>query len=843
MRRSARWSRVTSHSLVPTRISRADRELFLSKGKCLHLSGLTPEPLTADDDYKLLRLGIGFTNMVARATKGSADLTRKEIKEGSLILLEKLKKYKPKIAVFNGKLIYEVFSGKKEFGFGRQPQLLEGTSTYMWVMPSSSARCAQLPRAADKVPYYAALKKFRDYLNGTITHLDESDIVFADTKLKKREHEGGLGGGLLGGEDKKGQLGGVTAAYEDYDGEGLFVDGVIVKQEPGLIPGKKKRGRPKKIKNPEELPPADVEKCDANGEMIKKRRGRPKKIHQQQKQAEREAKEREYQAAAAAAAAVQQQQQHHHQMGGVIPGGPMSDGYGGMASCFSSQMMSPPKPFSHMAPYPQQSMSEQQQQQAYYGGGNAGMADSPYNKQSPVHSLQHYSQSPKSLSMSYSHSDLSSEINTAMSSDNNMGEPSPLTSPGVQGGAGSGNPGMEHSDFDAAAMQQQQQSQYNPDHGSPAGSTPSHPAYGGYMGYHDQQQQQQQQQQQDQHQQQQQHQGAPTPMSQSDEHSRHSHPTPPHSHQQQHTPTHSMSPHPHEQYGIKRSSGQDVASKSLSDLESLVDQIPSIAESGGQRLSHGGHMGGGGGGDESLQDKLDSSMHQQQQQQQYMSAYQSSIGGGQQTNYSPPLSTQTSIYGSSDGGYSSPAYGMAGRQQQQQQQQQQPEQQQQQHSKSYTVENLASSNYTPSNSMSHQQQQQQHHQYSNVIPGPHYPVPMSAASSNNGYLFGGLESSLMQRGYPAMPPSHHHPHHHPSLHGHHPMGNPYGYQSSPYASSFDAYSSAPSPGTIHAPQPTYQGYGAVSSPDVAATSSTPPTYLQQQTSSRPPVDLAGYDGV
>lgn len=55
---------------------------FFFSGKCLHLSGLTPEPLTADDDYKLLRFGIGFTNMVARATKGSADLTRKEIKEG-----------------------------------------------------------------------------------------------------------------------------------------------------------------------------------------------------------------------------------------------------------------------------------------------------------------------------------------------------------------------------------------------------------------------------------------------------------------------------------------------------------------------------------------------------------------------------------------------------------------------------------------------------------------------------------------------------------------------------------------------------------------------------------------
>lgn len=51
-------------------------------------------------------------------------------------------------------------------------------------MPSSSARCAQLPRAADKVPFYAALKKFRDYLNGVIPHIDESECVFADPKTK-----------------------------------------------------------------------------------------------------------------------------------------------------------------------------------------------------------------------------------------------------------------------------------------------------------------------------------------------------------------------------------------------------------------------------------------------------------------------------------------------------------------------------------------------------------------------------------------------------------------------------------------------------------------------------------
>lgn len=48
---------------------------------------------------------------------------------GSQILLEKLQRFKPKIAVFNGKLIFEVFSGKKDFTFGRQPELVDGTNT------------------------------------------------------------------------------------------------------------------------------------------------------------------------------------------------------------------------------------------------------------------------------------------------------------------------------------------------------------------------------------------------------------------------------------------------------------------------------------------------------------------------------------------------------------------------------------------------------------------------------------------------------------------------------------------------------------------------------------------
>ncbi|CAI2738292.1 unnamed protein product [Dicrocoelium dendriticum] len=50
----------------------------------------------------------------------------------------------------------------------------------IFVMPSSSARCAQLPRAEDKLPFFVALRKLRDFLRGELSELADSDVVFAD---------------------------------------------------------------------------------------------------------------------------------------------------------------------------------------------------------------------------------------------------------------------------------------------------------------------------------------------------------------------------------------------------------------------------------------------------------------------------------------------------------------------------------------------------------------------------------------------------------------------------------------------------------------------------------------
>lgn len=71
--------------------------------------------------------------------------------------------------------------GYLKFHFVLLPYFFQQT---VYVMPSSSARCSQLPRAVDKVPFYASLKKLRDYLRGDLKELSDSEVCFPDLELK-----------------------------------------------------------------------------------------------------------------------------------------------------------------------------------------------------------------------------------------------------------------------------------------------------------------------------------------------------------------------------------------------------------------------------------------------------------------------------------------------------------------------------------------------------------------------------------------------------------------------------------------------------------------------------------
>ncbi|XP_010752137.2 G/T mismatch-specific thymine DNA glycosylase isoform X2 [Larimichthys crocea] len=163
--------------------------------KCLFLSGLTEQQLNYMHDQSLPEnYNIGFTNMVERTTPGSKDLSSKEIREGGRQLLDKLQKYKPLIAAFNGKGIYEIFC-KEIFGvkaknleFGLQPYKIPQTETVCYLMPSSSPRCAQFPRAQDKVHFYVKLKELRDQMKGLAPSHEVQETQYSfDLQLAKED--------------------------------------------------------------------------------------------------------------------------------------------------------------------------------------------------------------------------------------------------------------------------------------------------------------------------------------------------------------------------------------------------------------------------------------------------------------------------------------------------------------------------------------------------------------------------------------------------------------------------------------------------------------------------------
>jgi TDG/mug DNA glycosylase family protein len=120
----------------------------------LYESGFVSEPLTYEQDARVLEWNIGLTNMVARASRSISDLTPAELRAGAKVLRAKLLRVRPKVVCFNGKRIYEVFAGHPA-QFGAQGETLDGTR--LFVMPSTSARTASYQRA-DKLRFFVELR-------------------------------------------------------------------------------------------------------------------------------------------------------------------------------------------------------------------------------------------------------------------------------------------------------------------------------------------------------------------------------------------------------------------------------------------------------------------------------------------------------------------------------------------------------------------------------------------------------------------------------------------------------------------------------------------------------------
>ena len=102
----------------------------------LYASGFTPRVFHPDEQEQLLRLGLGITNVVDRATARAEELTTAEIQDGGRMLTAKVARLEPCWLAVVGVTVYRTAFGHPGAKTGRQEEVMGGTR--LWVLPNPS---------------------------------------------------------------------------------------------------------------------------------------------------------------------------------------------------------------------------------------------------------------------------------------------------------------------------------------------------------------------------------------------------------------------------------------------------------------------------------------------------------------------------------------------------------------------------------------------------------------------------------------------------------------------------------------------------------------------------------
>jgi TDG/mug DNA glycosylase family protein len=102
----------------------------------LHRSGFTGRLLRPDEQELLLGLGLGITNIVARATARADELRPEEFVQGGSILNEKIARLQPHWLAVVGVTAYRAAFGRPRAAVGPQDGAI-GASR-VWVLPNPS---------------------------------------------------------------------------------------------------------------------------------------------------------------------------------------------------------------------------------------------------------------------------------------------------------------------------------------------------------------------------------------------------------------------------------------------------------------------------------------------------------------------------------------------------------------------------------------------------------------------------------------------------------------------------------------------------------------------------------
>lgn len=102
----------------------------------LHAGEITERLLRPDEEDELLKFGYGITNLVHRATVGSQELTREELRAGGQAFIRKVRKYRPATVAILGVSAHRLAFDCPGAAVGRQPERMGGA--LVWILPNPS---------------------------------------------------------------------------------------------------------------------------------------------------------------------------------------------------------------------------------------------------------------------------------------------------------------------------------------------------------------------------------------------------------------------------------------------------------------------------------------------------------------------------------------------------------------------------------------------------------------------------------------------------------------------------------------------------------------------------------
>ena len=102
----------------------------------LHRSGFTDRLFLPDEQEQLLGLGLGITNIVARATARADELRAAEFLAGARILTAKIARLRPRWLAVVGVTAYRAAFGRRDATVGPQDAAIG--DTLVWVLPNPS---------------------------------------------------------------------------------------------------------------------------------------------------------------------------------------------------------------------------------------------------------------------------------------------------------------------------------------------------------------------------------------------------------------------------------------------------------------------------------------------------------------------------------------------------------------------------------------------------------------------------------------------------------------------------------------------------------------------------------